>query len=58
MTLKIGYPDFITNLTEVDAYYKEYEIFEGDFYRSKFLIEYLNNRAQFNKINETFDKTK
>lgn len=58
MTLKIGYPDFITNLSEVDNFYKEYEAFEGDFYRSRFLIEYLNNRAQFRKINETVDKNK
>lgn len=36
MNQKIGYPDYLNDTTAVDAEYKRYIVYDGDYYRTKF----------------------
>lgn len=58
MLLKIAYPDYYLNLTEIDRVYEDYVLYEEDFYGSKFGFEHMNNRHSLDQLGTAVNRTK
>lgn len=63
MSQKIGYPDYLNDSKAVDAEYKRYVLYPGDYYRTKFQFyemwvprPFFKKKALCSGIKKTFSK--
>lgn len=56
MSRKIGYPDFLNDSKSVDNEYKNYIVYDGDYYKTKFQFYEMYQKDILERITEKVDR--
>jgi predicted metalloendopeptidase len=56
MNQKIGYPDYLNDTKSVDHEYRQYTVFDGDYYRTKFQFYEMYQRDILERISMPVDR--
>uniref|UniRef100_A0A915PRS5 Uncharacterized protein n=1 Tax=Setaria digitata TaxID=48799 RepID=A0A915PRS5_9BILA len=56
MNKKIGYPDYLDDSKLVDTEYKDYIVYDGDYYKTKFQFYQMHQKDVLERITEKVDR--